>query len=434
VRDRAETGAWRSERRGADPLRIAYVTTAAIPGWRASSYQSIWMSAAFARLGCDVTILHPVLATTGTRPLSEFWAELGISHPDFRLRAIPTIDLAWLRRVRLARAHWLERPLADRIRFELMANSFAAGACSYLAARRGRFDLVFNRSERGLMAPGWLRGWLGVPIVCEVHSISRRAVQLAARADCVVSTTAHMKTKLTEFGIAAARIHVEPNAVDLDRFRSLPPRDALRRELGLPPDRSIAGYIGRFHAMGLDKGIPQLVAAIARLPPSERPLLLCVGGPLDAVPAFHSIMDDEGLPRDSAKFVGHVSNVDVPRWIGACDLVTIPWSRNEFSAYQTSPLKLFEYMAAGVPIVASDLPSLREIIRHGENGWLVEAGSPQALADGIRRLLQHPDLARRLADRAREDVRARSWTERARHILDRLNVSPDSTVRSAVGT
>ena len=86
------------------------------------------------------------------------------------------------------------------------------------------------------------------------------------------------------------------------------------------------------------------------------------------------------------------------------------------SAAYTSPLKLFEYMASGRPIVASDLPALREVLRPDENAVLVEAGDAEALAAGVARLLGDAALASRLAAQAREDVREWTWDKRAERI------------------
>jgi glycosyltransferase involved in cell wall biosynthesis len=80
-------------------------------------------------------------------------------------------------------------------------------------------------------------------------------------------------------------------------------------------------------------------------------------------------------------------------------------------------LKLFEYMAAGVPVVAADLPSFREILSDGETALLVPPEDPEALAGGIRRLLDDPSLARKIRANALERVRHYSWQERARRII-----------------
>jgi len=87
------------------------------------------------------------------------------------------------------------------------------------------------------------------------------------------------------------------------------------------------------------------------------------------------------------------------------------------SASFTSPLKLFEYMAAGVPIVASDLPSTREILTPEVNAVLVPPNNPQALAAGIQRVLEDRDLANRIAQNALEDVMQFSWKKRAEKII-----------------
>jgi glycosyltransferase involved in cell wall biosynthesis len=107
-------------------------------------------------------------------------------------------------------------------------------------------------------------------------------------------------------------------------------------------------------------------------------------------------------------------------------VVTIPWQHKEFSAYFTSPMKLFEYMAAGMPIVATDLPSLREVLRHGENAWLVAPGNAKALVEGICRVLCDGGLAQRIADQARHDAQQYSWQQRASTILTRVrSTSPE---------
>jgi glycosyltransferase involved in cell wall biosynthesis len=85
-------------------------------------------------------------------------------------------------------------------------------------------------------------------------------------------------------------------------------------------------------------------------------------------------------------------------------------------------MKLFEYMAAGAPIVASDLPALREVLRHGENAWFVAPGDVEALAEGIATLLCDPPLAARLAAQARQDVEAYTWETRARWIFQAVGL------------
>src|SRR5690606_28470778 len=100
----------------------------------------------------------------------------------------------------------------------------------------------------------------------------------------------------------------------------------------------------------------------------------------------------------------------------------LPNRRTHISDRYTSPLKLFEYMAAGRPIVASDLHALREVLRHDENALLVAPDSPAALAEALRRLIDGRELSRRLAQRARQDAAEYGWDTRALRlegVLDR---------------
>jgi glycosyltransferase involved in cell wall biosynthesis len=151
------------------------------------------------------------------------------------------------------------------------------------------------------------------------------------------------------------------------------------------------------------------------------PFLLCVGGPMGLVPSYLTLARELGLTDQMMRFEDHRPATEVPLWIRACDVVTIPWPWTEFSAFFTSPLKMFEYMAAGVPILATDLPALREILRHGENAWLVKPGDPRALSDGMALLLKNKELGSRLASEARLAVTRHTWQARAEALVKRID-------------
>jgi glycosyltransferase involved in cell wall biosynthesis len=108
----------------------------------------------------------------------------------------------------------------------------------------------------------------------------------------------------------------------------------------------------------------------------------------------------------------------IPKFQRAADVLVLPnISASEDSSYYTSPLKLFQYMAAGRPIVASDLPSLRTIL-NSDNAYLVSPDDCQALAGGIRDALSNHQESARRAERARVDVNQYTWEKRAEGILD----------------
>jgi glycosyltransferase involved in cell wall biosynthesis len=156
-------------------------------------------------------------------------------------------------------------------------------------------------------------------------------------------------------------------------------------------------------------------------------LVCVVGGTPADLDEFRALVVREGLSR--VHVAGYVPPGDVPLWLAAADVLALPNSGREvISARYTSPLKLYEYMAAERPIVASDLPSLREVLRHGHNAYLVAPDDPVALAAGLLAVLGNPHLAARLAEQARRDVEGHTWAARARGVVDFVHRRAD-TVR-----
>jgi len=117
--------------------------------------------------------------------------------------------------------------------------------------------------------------------------------------------------------------------------------------------------------------------------------------------------------RSRVTFTGLLTPGEARRRLQDAHVLVVPNPRSAISTEFTSPLKLFEYMAAGRPIVASDLPSIREVLTDGYNALLVEPENPQALTDGVRRIKDDSALGERLAAQALQDVREFTWERRA---------------------
>ncbi|HEX9015482.1 MAG TPA: glycosyltransferase family 4 protein, partial [Chloroflexota bacterium] len=215
-------------------------------------------------------------------------------------------------------------------------------------------------------------------------------------------------------GFPEQRVVVAPDAVDLARFAGLPDRKTARRSLGMPEEPKVICYTGHLYEW---KGAHTLALASSYLP--EGYLVYVVGGTSEDLEAYRGFLGAQGLERVRA--VGHVPPNRVPAYLAAADALALPNSgRSETSSRHTSPMKLFEYMAAGRPIVASRLPSLLEVLRDGENALLVKPDDPEALAKGLVRAVTDRDLASRIAEVAREEVAAYSWDARAKTILTHL--------------
>jgi len=396
--------------------KVVYIANSRLPTEKAHGYQITKMCECFSQLGMEVVLFHPRRYQRDEQLRNKTVFDYYQLKPTFKIRTIPNLDAFRFRRVFPGRSFvWF-----------YFLHALLWGLFAACKARKEEADLWYTRD---VTVAFWLVR-LGLPTVFEGHNMHQggqhwllRRIVGHPQLRFIVLLTSYLKANFAKLGFDQERLAVFPDGVDLSLFHDLPDKAECRRQLNLSGDLPIIGYVGRFQTMGREKGIPGLIEAMTHLTSvnGKSPLLLCVGGPMSAVPNYLDRADSLGIPRHILKFVDRVPNSDVPKVMKACDVCTIPWPWTEFSAYYTSPMKLFEYMASGVPIVASDLPSLKEVLRHDENAWLVQPGDPSALAEGIRTLLGDQKRARRLAQKAREDVKTYTWETRAAQIMELIS-------------
>jgi glycosyltransferase involved in cell wall biosynthesis len=216
-------------------------------------------------------------------------------------------------------------------------------------------------------------------------------------------------------GVPAEKIIVNPNGVDVERFRPGVGGVDARRELGFRDDEVVAGFVGTF---GPWHGVEKLAAAIKAIPPVSPVRFLLVGsGSLHAEVA-------KQLEAETAAgrviFTGAVRHDRVPQLLDACDILVAPHvPLADGSEFFGSPTKVFEYMAMGKGIVASRLGQIGEVLVDGETALLVEPGNVQELTRAIVRLVESKELRERLGARAREVAeREHTWTHNAQRVLE----------------
>ncbi len=254
-----------------------------------------------------------------------------------------------------------------------------------------------------------------LPVVFEAHEIFHETTERPGKADAlkemearvhreadaVIAITASLAEAIERlFGRGA--IPVIPDGVDPEFL------GAARRGKG-----SYLLYVGQLYPW---KGVEVFVRSLPYLP-AERAVV--VGGDGEALERLKRLAGELGV-EGRVEFLGTVPHAGIRRFLEDALVAVLPNLDAGVSKF-TSPLKLFEYMAAGVPVVASDLASLREVLRDGENALLVPPGDPRALADGIRSLLADEALAARIAARAREEAAGYTWDSRAARILEVLD-------------
>lgn len=394
--------------------KLVYLTSARLPTEKAHGLQIMKMCEAFADNGVEVTLVYPhrhqspELAGQGD-PFSFY----GVRRV-FEAKRVGCLDLRSLKRISESLWFWTV--------------DFTATANLLRQSRRFRNagDVTFYGRDPLTTLVG-LAVFRRLPTrwAFEAHRppTSSRVSRRLGSADALVVLTEGLERAFVTAGVPPERVHVAPDGVDLTSFTEDRDRNGCRRELGLPVDATIVGYVGRFQTMGEEKGISELIAAMGdeRL---EEMTLVCVGGPLNAVPRYLEIARAHGVAEQRLAFFDRVPHRDVPRWIRAFDIAAMPFPNTAHYAESMSPMKLFEYMALGAPILATELPSVQEVLRHDDNAWLVEPGSPLALASGLSHLLENRDVAERLGRKARDDVSAYTWDVRAKKILTALERVP----------
>jgi glycosyltransferase involved in cell wall biosynthesis len=257
--------------------------------------------------------------------------------------------------------------------------------------------LVWESSQWQVRRPGW-----AAMLERFGESPALRSADLVACGSDVVAEQVH------RLGVRDERILITPTGVDLTLFSPQSRTDRVREELGLL-DRFVVGWVGsfrRFHAL------EQAVDAVARM---DNAVLLMVGdGPERA--RIRRLARDRGV---TAKFTGTVPHSDLPEYLGAMDVALVLASPGQVFHY--SPLKLAEYLAAGLPVVAPRVAQLADRLTDDVDAMLVPPGDAQALANSLQQLQDDFALRERLGKAARAAAEARwSWDHEVRRILASL--------------
>ena len=259
----------------------------------------------------------------------------------------------------------------------------------------------------------------------ELRGVAQRTRTLEAsvfrEADLLLTLTRCCAELLNqELGVLDSRLVVVPDATTA-ATGALPEREDSRREVV---------YAGQLYPW---KGVDVLIEAMTHLPDAR---LTVIGGLTEAGGRARDLDTHRAHARrlrleQRVTFTRFVPLPRIRAMLSRASVGVVPLPDRLMSRLFTSPLKLFDYMAAGVPVVASDLPAIREVIADGVNGILVPPGDPEALAQGIRRLLDDPALAERLRRRALEDVAAFTWDRRAARIIEAVAPILQSGQRAA---
>ncbi len=385
-------------------MRITYVTHTRFPTEKAHGHQVAQVCHAMAALGHDVTLVTPAIWNAITQNSHEYY---GLPS-SFAIQKLSHFDAQ------------KSRMVPGFFGFAVTMMFYAQALKTYLATHKT--DLLYVRS------PFLLGAILSqkTPVILELHALPKRSqkkfVSQCNKCALIVCLTSGMKKELMSWGVEEQRVCVEADGVDMERFAHLPSADTAKSVYMLPMDCPILGYSGSLVTHDtIEKGVWEFVQALALLKKQGTQVFgWIIGGPENWRNIYEEKSRALGLGHGDIRFQGRVSAAEVPRMINAFDVCVYPApaSTHSYFTRDTSPLKLFEYLASGKPVVCADLPPLRDVVNESAVTFC-KPGDAQSLADAIQNTIMKKDHEEQV-QAAYDVAKAHTWQERMSRILKRV--------------
>jgi glycosyltransferase involved in cell wall biosynthesis len=365
-------------------MNLVAIAGSAIPSDTANSLQVMKACQTLVQIGHEITLLVPGPKNTSVDLKSHYGLQT-----DF--------PIEWLSSSSRRMFTWESVHRARVLKADLVYSWFPQSAVFGLLRR---LPVVFeiHIQPTGLFGPLWHRAFANARGRKRLVSITRALVNILER-------DFHMH-------LAPEEVVIAPNGVDLERFASLPDPVAARRQTGLREARTVM-CTGHLYA---GRGAELFLSLAKSIPQAQ---FVWVGGRPEDVKTWRLRAESNNVT-----FTGFIPNRDLPLYQAAADLLLMPYSRSIMgssgtadSASVASPMKMFEYMAAGRAIVSADLPVIREVL-HEKNAVFCQPDHIENWRFEIEKLLA--DEARRveLGKQARRDVEGYTWAARAKRIMN----------------
>jgi glycosyltransferase involved in cell wall biosynthesis len=378
-------------------MKLLYIANARIPTEKAHGLQIMKMCEAFGLAGVDLTLVLP--GRTNTKELNAVnpfeYYQVG---NNFKIKTLNSFDPVFL----------IGRRSGLYIKFQTLFFIFSLFV--QLLFLKNKSEYIFYVRDEQLLP---LLHLFSDRVVWEAHDLPQnRKLRLSWWRRCyrMVAISRGLKKVLVDLGLPAEKILVAPDAVDLAEF-ALPnlTLEQARQQLSLSLTKKLIVYTGHLYPW---KGAEVLVNASRFL--SADDLIILVGGTDTDVARFRK----KSQHWSNVLIIGPKPHQEIPVYLKAADVLVLPNSaKSEISRTYTSPLKLFEYMAAGRPVVASDLPSLREVLNE-KNCVFCQADNPESLAEAVDLVLKNKEHANQIAEQSFLDSKKYTWGNRAENIIN----------------
>ena len=218
-----------------------------------------------------------------------------------------------------------------------------------------------------------------------------------------------LENKFAKIGLK--NVLVAHDGVNLENFKKVDVKIA-RTKLGLDLNKIYCTYSGRFTTMNIEKGIPDIIKSTEYINDS-RVTFLFIGGPMGSVTDYNKLIYNLDFNPEKFIFIDYQELETLNLYLNASDILLMPFPNTIHFSENMSPLKMFEYMAIGKPIVASDLPTITEVL-NDEMAFICKPDDPKSIGDQILKAISEPFKPKSTI----EEVKLYTWTNRAKQILN----------------
>lgn len=314
-----------------------------------------------------------------------------------------------------------------RLRQKRLMTAYLALYLPYFFLRysrwRGRDVVVVTQESKVALLLILFRPFFGYRVVYECHGLhSPLTDRLVCRhSNAVVFVTERSRNEARLLYGTAGRDACIPNGFDAKDFQSIRGADLheLRARLRLPQGKILVGYIGRFKALGQDKGIAAGIKAASSIG-DDRVMLCFVGGTKREIAHWQKVAEEYGV-HSRVHFVPFTQDPSlVAAFTHAMDILIYTPPATKFFMEETSPMKLYEYMAAERPIIVSDFPAMREMLDDSSAFFIADQ---EMLAECIGYVIAHPQEARQKVSVALSRVDGNTWARRAQQMTTFFDAS-----------
>lgn len=284
------------------------------------------------------------------------------------------------------------------------------------ASRRSGLPLIVDD-----VAPPWEADEIGG---VGLRSLHRRVfAALSRHSALMIAVNSTLAECLAKAGVPTEKIAIVENGADLDRFKPPADRTAQCRHLAINTESPVLAFVGSFQAF---HRAASLIAAFASLPSRNATLLMIGDGPGKA--ECESMVSQAGL-TNRVRFFGRLPNDEVPAVLAAADIAVLPATTD-----YCNPMKLYEYLAMGLAIVAPDKPTVRDIVTHNHSAFLFAPNDKDALAFALNTVIGDEGLRARLSANALSGRAHIGWDARAQSLLSAIEAVLARNAPAASGT